>query len=75
MALIAREAALCLATLSFSPRVDHTPGIAHILADALSRVTQKDDDIFKTHPALKNAVKHDPPVRNKQWYRTLLSFK
>jgi hypothetical protein len=71
MAIIAREVALVLASLSFPPRVHHTPGVAHVLADALSRVTTEDAKIFTEHPALKNAVRRYPPTRNRSWYKAL----
>ena len=71
MAIIAREVALVLARLSFPPRVHHTPGVAHVLADALSRVTLEDDSIFTEHPALKRAERQRPQARVQSWYRTL----
>ena len=73
MAIIAREVALVLAGLSFPPRVHHTPGVAHVLADALSRITTDDDKILTEHPALKNATRRFPPTRNRSWYRALNS--
>ena len=71
MPKIAREVALILSSLSFPPEVDHTPGVAHALADALSRITNTNDLI--AHRALAGATKAVPPVRNKQWYRALNS--
>ena len=65
MAIIAREVALILASLSFPPKVDHTPGVAHILDDALSIVTQKDGSIFTTHPASYGVVRRTPAERNR----------
>ena len=38
IAIVARELALRLADLSFPPDAMHTPGVAHVLADRLSRV-------------------------------------
>ena len=37
-AILARELALRLIELSFPPDVVHTPGVAHIVADKLSRI-------------------------------------
>ena len=38
IAIIARELALRLVDLSFPPDAVHTPGVAHVIADRLSRV-------------------------------------
>ena len=38
LAIIARELALRLVELSFPPDAQHTPGVGHIFADALSRI-------------------------------------
>ena len=38
LAIVAREHALRLIELSFPPDAVHTPGVAHIVADRLSRV-------------------------------------
>ena len=70
MAIIAREVALLTARLSYPPRVHHTPGVAHVLADGLSRALTDDDEIFK-HPALQNAVRQRCSVRNRRWYRAI----
>ena len=70
MAIIAREVALVLASMSFPPRVEHTPGVAHTLADALSRTTDDDElDSLTKHPALVNATRITAPHRDLKWYR------
>ena len=71
MAVIAREIALILSSLPFPLKVDHTPGVAHTLADALSRTTTIDDNELNTHSALANATRVVPPERNKQWHKAL----
>ena len=73
-AIIARELALRLVELSFPPDAVHTPGIAHVAADALSRVyAPKGSGIVsnKIHPALKLATETPAPIRNESWYRAL----
>ena len=73
-AIIARELALRLVELSFPPDAVHTPGVAHVVADKLSRVFapggtgRVDKDI---HPALKHAVLTSAPIRNTNWHRAL----
>ena len=73
-AIIARELALRLVELSFPPDAVHTPGIAHIVADELSRVyAPKGTGIVsnKIHPALEHAKETPTPKRNEAWYRAL----
>ena len=73
-AIIAREIALRLVELSFPPDAVHTPGIAHVAADELSRVyAPKGSGIVsnKIHPALEHATETTAPIRNEAWYRAL----
>ena len=61
-----------LAELSFPPDAVHTPGVAHVLADRLSRVFAPNGSgvVDKTiHPALANAKLTKVPVRSNSWYR------
>ena len=52
MAVLAREVTLVIADMPFPPTTMHTPGIAHVLADKLSRLHDgKNLDVLK-HPAL-----------------------
>ena len=72
-AIIAREMALRLAELSFPPDAIHTPGVAHVLADRLSRVfmpggTGRVDSSI--HPALTHSELTTVPIRNSDWYKT-----
>ena len=73
-AIIARELALRLVELSFPPDAVHTPGVAHVVAEKLSRVFAPggtglvDNSI---HQALKPAVETSAPNRNAEWYRAL----
>ena len=72
-AIIARELAVITAKAAFPPTVSHTPGVAHKLADGLSRVEDpkhKDSSILQ-HPALRCATGTDVPTRTASWYRTL----
>ena len=74
MAIIAREIALCLVHYSFLPAVYHTPGVAHVIADALSRIYDPSKpearDILH-HPALAQAALTEMPVRTPEYYRAL----
>ena len=73
-AIIARELALRLVELSFPPDPVHTPGIAHVVADKLSRVFAPEGAGVannKIHPALKHAAETQAPMRNEEWYRAL----
>ena len=75
MAMIARELALRLAKLSFPPDATHTPGVAHKIADLLSRVympgeSKVVDDTL--HPMLVGAVRVDVPIRDDSYYRAVL---
>ena len=73
-AIIARELALRLVELSFPPDAVHTPGIAHVIADELSRVyAPKGAGIVTNtiHPALEQATQTLVPKRNEAWYRAI----
>ena len=73
-AIIARELALELAHFSFPPSVVHTPGIAHVVADGLSRISHPkaaDPKKILSHPALANAEYSCPPTRGRDFYKAL----
>ena len=73
-AIIARELALRLVELSSPPDAVHTPGIAHAVADELSRLyAPKGAGVVnnKIHPALEHATETQAPTRNEEWYRAL----
>jgi len=73
-AIIARELALRFVELSFPPDAIHTPGIAHVAADELSRVyAPKGSGIVNNsiHPSLRHATQTVVPPRNEAWYRAL----
>ena len=75
MATIARELALRLAKLSFPPDATHTPGVAHKIADLLSRVYMPghSDVVDDTlHPMLAGAVRVTTPDRDDSFYRAVL---
>jgi hypothetical protein len=69
--IIVRELAMRLAELSFPPDAHHTPGIAHVIADTLSRVFSPEGGgvVDNTlHPALADATLSTPPERTAEWY-------
>ena len=71
MGIIARELALNLAQLPFQPEATRTPGLAHVVADLLSRVyspTGSGTVSSAMHPALANAEQSIVPDRNESWY-------
>ena len=71
MATVARELALRLARLSFPPDAIHTPGIAHIAADRLSRVFSPEGTgraSADLHHSLRNAVETIAPVHDDSYY-------
>ena len=74
MAIIGREIALCLAELAFPPRVTHTPGISHIVADMLSKLHQPGCIDNINHPSLEGARMLYPDSRNKDWYVSLGNY-
>ncbi len=74
MMIIARELALHLVNYSFLPAVYHTPGVAHVIADSLSRIYDpaKTDAIkILDHPALRNAELTTMPMRTPSYYLAL----
>ena len=74
MAIIGREIALHLVHYSFLPAVYHTPGVSHVIADALSRMYDpaKPESIkILKHPALQKAEFNDPPARSPSYYLAL----
>ena len=72
-AIVARELALLTAHAAFPPQVVHTPGIAHVVADLLSRIhdPKKESANVRSHPALLEATESFCPPRPRGWYRTL----
>ena len=81
IAIVARELALRLVELSFPPDALHTPGVAHVIADRLSRVHAPRADskqpgewngaTASCHPALAAATETPTPTRNRAWYKAL----
>ena len=72
IAIIAREIALRLVEFSFPPDAMHTPGIAHVLADDLSRIHAPGgvgDVKLYSHRALADATLAHPPTRAPSWYK------
>ena len=70
-AIISRELALITCKAAFPPAVLHTPGIAHKLADQLSRIDDPKAATSCEHSALANAVRTEVPVRTRSWNRAL----
>ena len=81
IAIIARELALRLVDLSFPPDAIHTPGVAHVISDRLSRVHapgsaskqpgEWDGSPAACHAALAMASETPVPARDRSWYRAL----
>ena len=73
LAIIARELALRLVKLSFPPDAIHTPGVAHVLADKLSRIHAPGGTgtCVNLHPAIAQAAESVAPRRTPEWYRAL----
>ena len=72
IAIIAREIALRLVEFSFPPDAMHTPGIAHALADDLSRIYAPGgigDVKLYNHRALADATLAHPPNRPPSLYK------
>jgi hypothetical protein len=70
IAIIAREIALKLVEFSFPPDAMHTPGIAHVLADELSRIHAPGgtgDVAQYRHRALTEAKLVTVPSRPPSW--------
>ena len=73
-AIIARELEPRLVKLSFPPDAVHTPGIAHVVADKLSRVFGPECAGVvnnKINLALEHATETQAPSRNSEWYPAL----
>ena len=72
-ALIAREAALLISRSTYTPTIyEHIPGIANVIADALSRIEAPGSEGRKKLPAiLDNAKKIQCPPRPRGWWRAL----
>ena len=70
--IIVRELAIQLAEQSVPPDALQTPGISHVVADALSRVFSPEGGGVvdaSIHPALASATLSAPPERSPQWYK------
>ena len=76
LAIIARELALLTARAAFPPDVEHTPGLAHQVADGLSRMYDPHSDYSRVlqHPALVGAVHSEVDYRCRSWYKALDDF-
>ena len=70
IAIFARELALRLVELSVPPDAVHTLGIAHVIADKLSRMHAPGGS-KELHPALRDATQTKVPERDAVWYRAL----
>ena len=73
MAIVAREVALRMIERSFPLDAVHTPGIAHVLADKLSRIHAPggSGSCRDLRPALAQATETVAPIRKPPWYRAL----
>ena len=69
--LIAKEIALLYSEAAHEPRIfEHVPGVANVLADALSRAYEPGVD-FKLPPQLATARRIQVPRRRRTWYKSL----
>ena len=81
IAIVARELALRLVELSFPPDALHTPGVAHVIADRLSRIHapgsaskqpgEWNGSPASCHVALSEATETLVPTRDRSWYKAL----
>ena len=70
--LIAAEMALDLAASCYMPSVvEHTPGIQHVIADALSRTFDPEHSGEELPAALQGASRCIPPRRGEEFYLSL----
>ena len=72
LAIVARELALRLVALSFPRDAVHTPGVAHVAADRLSRVFAPGGSGVvhdNLHPAHARPTETQVPVRDRRWYK------
>ena len=68
--IVARELALDLSQCSYAPDfIEHVPGVANSVADALSRMAEVDSK-FQLPVMLTNARFDHPPARKAGWWRT-----
>ena len=76
LAIVARELALCLSSYSFLPAVYHTPGIANVIPDLLSRIndpSKHEAHKVLDHPALKHSEYSIAPTRTRAVCKALVS--
>ena len=74
MAIIAEEIAVHLVHYSFPPAVYHTPGLAHVVADQLSRINDPSKpEAIKVleHPALERSELTTVEERPPSYYKAL----
>ena len=72
LGVIARELALDISDAIYEPQVaSHTPGVANVAADALSRKFQPDKPPFALPPVLSACTEVHPVERSGPWWRTL----
>ena len=69
--MLARELPLLYAKSSYEPRrFQHTPGIANLLADSLSRIAEPGKS-YNIPPRLAHLDAATLPVRDEAWYSSL----
>ena len=76
LAIIAREMAVCLTSYSFLPAVYHTPGVANVIPDLLSRISDPAKPEARRvldHPALKHSTYSIAPPRTRAFYKALVT--
>ena len=70
-AIVGRELALVLIQAPFFPEVAHTLGIAHVVADALSRMFDPSVPVIPPHFSLSSSVAKDFHARDESYYKCL----
>ena len=68
-AIIARELSLITIESPFFPSIVHTPGLAHVTADYLSRIYDESTDTSVEHFSLKGSKLRVCEERDERWYR------
>ena len=74
--IVAHELALCRTNYSFLPQVYHTPGIANVIPDLLSRIhdpAKRCASEVLAHPALQHSKYTIAPTRSRAFYKALIA--
>ena len=73
LGIVARELALDITDAMYEPQLaSHTPGVANVAADALSR-RYEPGFAYSLPSVLEHSTEVSPPARDSTWWRTLAS--